>query len=73
MKEGDPRRVEKKWFKFCVAVAGANASGEDETRTAEEVPTPKDVKEHAKAEAKSEAKKAAKGAAVDALKGLFGR
>jgi hypothetical protein len=73
VKEGDPRRVEKKWFKFCVAVAGANASGEDETQTAEETPTPKSVKEHAKSQAKDEAKKAAKGAAVDAFKGLFGR
>lgn len=71
VKEGDPRRVEKKWFKFCKAVAGASLEGD------EEAPTAEDVKEQAKSSAKStakdEAKKAAKGAAVDALKGLFGR
>jgi len=65
VKEGDPRRVDKKWFKFCVAVAGRHAEGEDEVVRE----TPKDAKD----EVKSEAKKAAKGAAVDALKGLFGR
>lgn len=73
VKEGDPRRVEKKWFKFCVAVAGARAGGEDSDEQAEKTPAPKSVKEHAKDAAKSEAKRAAKGAAVDALKGLFGR
>lgn len=67
VKEGDPRRVEKKWFKFCKAVAGAGLEGD------EEQPTPADVKEQTKSQAKDEAKKAAKGAAVDALKGLFGR
>jgi hypothetical protein len=66
VKEGDPRRVEKKWFKFCVAVAGSNSAGED-TAQAEETP------KAAKDEVKSEAKKAAKSAAVDAFKGLFGR
>lgn len=75
VKEGDPRRVEKKWFKFCKAVAGARLEGEEGDAAAEraEKPAPKDVKEHAKSAAKDEAKKAAKGAAVDALKGLFGR
>lgn len=73
VKEGDPRRVEKKWFKFCVAVAGAHAKGDDSSETAEAAPPVKSVKEHAKSQAKEEAKKAAKGAAVDAFKGLFGR
>jgi len=77
VKEGDPRRVEKKWFKFCKAVAGAGLEGEDGDEAAESsekpAPTPKDVKDKAKSQAKDEAKKAAKGAAVDALKGLFGR
>lgn len=68
VKEGDPRRVEKKWFKFCKAVAGAGLEG-DEGGGADEKPAPKEVKD----KAKDEAKKAAKGAAVDALKGLFGR
>jgi hypothetical protein len=66
VKEGDPRRVDKKWFKFCVAVAEARSSGDDVAQAEE---TPRD----AKAEVKSEAKKAAKSAAVDAFKGLFGR
>lgn len=77
VKEGDPRRVEKKWFKFCKAVAGARLEGEEGDEAAESsqkaAPTPKDVKDKAKSQAKDEAKKAAKGAAVDALKGLFGR
>lgn len=74
VKEGDPRRVEKKWFKFCKAVAGAGLEGDEPAEKAEEpAPTPKEVKDKAKAQAKDEAKKAAKGAAVDALKGLFGR
>lgn len=72
VKEGDPRRVEKKWFKFCKAVAGARLEGEDGGEAAE-APSPEDVKDKAKSQAKDEAKKAAKGAAVDALKGLFGR
>jgi hypothetical protein len=69
VKEGDPRRVEKKWFKFCKAVA--SAALEDEGLS--EALTPERAKEAAKDQAKDEAKKAAKGAAVDALKGLFGR
>ncbi|MDD5301847.1 MAG: hypothetical protein PHS14_01955 [Elusimicrobia bacterium] len=74
VKEGDPRRVEKKWFKFCKAVAGAGLEGdEDAEKTEKPAPAPKSVKDGAKDAAKSEAKKAAKGAAVDALKGLFGR
>lgn len=68
VKEGDPRRVEKKWFKFCKAVAGASLEGDADGEAAE-TPAPKEVKD----KAKDEAKKAAKGAAVDALKGLFGR
>jgi hypothetical protein len=74
VKEGDPRRVEKKWFKFCKAVAGAALEGDEPSEKPEKAaPEPKAVKEHAKDAAKAEAKKAAKGAAVDALKGLFGR
>ncbi|MBI2790048.1 MAG: DUF3617 domain-containing protein [Elusimicrobia bacterium] len=74
VKEGDPRRVEKKWFKFCKAVAGASLEGDESSESSERpAPTPKDVKDQAKSQAKDEAKKAAKGAAVDALKGLFGR
>ena len=75
VKEGDPRRVEKKWFKFCKAVAGARLEGDEDGGAADkaERPSPKDVKDQAKSAAKDEAKKAAKGAAVDALKGLFGR
>ncbi|MBI2385870.1 MAG: hypothetical protein HYV14_07640 [Elusimicrobia bacterium] len=70
VKEGDPRRVEKKWFKFCKAVAGAGLEGDEAAEKADEpAPTPKEAKQ----QAKDEAKKAAKGAAVDALKGLFGR
>lgn len=68
VKEGDPRRVEKKWFKFCKAVAGARLEGDGDGEAAE-TPAPAEVKD----KAKDEAKKAAKGAAVDALKGLFGR
>lgn len=68
VKEGDPRRVEKKWFKFCKAVAGARLEGDEDSEAAE-APAPKEAKD----KAKDEAKKAAKGAAVDALKGLFGR
>ena len=74
VKEGDPRRVEKKWFKFCKAVAGAALEGDEAAESSEKpAPTPKDMKDKAKSQAKDEAKKAAKGAAVDALKGLFGR
>lgn len=72
VKEGDPRRVEKKWFKFCVAVAGSNLGGDAEEQTTH-APTPKDMKDAAKKEAKEASKKAAKDAAVGALKGLFGR
>ncbi|UPT73341.1 MAG: DUF3617 domain-containing protein [Elusimicrobiota bacterium] len=70
VKEGDPRRVEKKWFKFCKAVASAALEGDEELS---EALTPERATKAAKDEAKDEAKKAAKGAAVDALKGLFGR
>ncbi|MFI5346150.1 MAG: DUF3617 domain-containing protein [Elusimicrobiota bacterium] len=80
VKEGDPRRVEKKWFKFCVAVAGAGLGGDDSSEAASEAPSAHQsaeqvkaqAKDDAKAEAKAAAKKAAKGAAIDAIKGLFG-
>lgn len=71
VKEGDPRRVDKKWFKFCVAVAGARSEGEDTAATEDEAP--KSAKEAATSEAKDATKKAAKGAAVNVLKGLFGQ
>lgn len=66
-KDGDPRAVEKKWRKFCVAVAGRGLEGDSETQHAsssggEEEPT----------DVKGASKKAAKKAAVNALKGLFG-
>lgn len=69
VKEGDPRRVDKKWFKFCVAVAGslAEASSDDEQ------PAPEKMKAKAKSEAQDAAKEAVKGAALDAFKGLFGK
>ena len=70
VKEGDPRRVEKKWFKFCVAVAGSSLEGED---AGTEAPSPETMRRAAKDEAKEASKKAAKSAAADALKGLFGR
>jgi len=73
VKEGDPRRVEKKWFKFCVAVAGTSAAGDDSEQAVETAPSSKDVKDEAKSEAKAETKKAAKDAAVNVIKGLFGR
>ena len=75
VKEGDPRRVEKKWLKFCKAVAGARLEGEDDAPSSEDAKerSKASPKDEAKKAAKDEAKKAAKGAAVDALKGLFGR
>lgn len=75
VKEGDPRRVEKKWFKFCTSVAGVYASEADDSEQAEERPA-----KHRKAaeDPKAAVKEAltpdkAVDAGINKLKGLFGR
>lgn len=76
VKEGDPRRVEKKWFRFCVAVAGSTM-GEDETASEKpashkEEKSLEEQKAEATEEAKKEMKKEAIGAGLKKLSGLFG-
>ena len=74
VKEGDPRRVEKKWFAFCKAVAGAYASGSDEAEQAEERPAKRKKAAEDPASAVKEALTPDKAvdAGINKLKGLFG-
>lgn len=71
IKEGDPKAMDKKWYPFCVAVAGKNLTGEDTAKS--EDSGSKGGSEEQPEDAKGVAKKAAKKAVVEGLKGLFGR
>lgn len=75
VKEGDPRRVEKKWFAFCKSVAGAYASGSDDAeQQAEERPSKRRKAAEDPKEAVKEALTPDKAvdAGINKLKGLFG-
>lgn len=70
IKEGDPKAMEKKWYNFCVAVAGKNLTGDTETASEDSGSKGSDEQPE---DPKGVAKKAAKKAVVEGLKGLFGR
>jgi hypothetical protein len=74
--EGDPRRVDQKWFKFCGAVAASLGNSEEDEPAKTDGKKPSPSKKTAAASEDSEQKKTpgeAINQGINKLKGLFGR